>query len=419
MISPLFRRLALVALCLVVVSAGLAHSAEVSADDEPGGHWRGVQLANTIAQATGIAISPLLGVSAVGAWQYFHQPADQRGELPWFAQVWFWAPALIIVLLLVAKDPVLGFVPIIKKPLDALDVVENTASAIVGSAVVIPLVLAAFSFWDPGASASVVQVPALQQAGFVGSSTGLSGWVAYALVAAVFGLGFFVVWLASHAINVLILLSPFGPLDMLLRGVKGVLLIVVIGSSLINPYLGAFVSLLLLFLATRIAGWSFRLMVFGCVFAFDGLTLRHRSIGPIESPHWAFSTDALEDTPVRSYGQIEKGEHGALVFRYRPWLVFPTRTRPLPEGRYFLGRGVLCPSLLVSRESGDRTVQVLRFPPRYRNHDEPLAASLGVADVRDLGTLRGLRAAVGWLKEMLAGEEESVLQVGQAGGGGG
>ena len=97
MTSPLYRRLALVALCLVVLSAGLAHSAEVSADDEPGGHWTGVQLANAITQATGIAISLLLGVSSVGAWQYFHQPADQRGELPWFAQVWFWAPALIIV----------------------------------------------------------------------------------------------------------------------------------------------------------------------------------------------------------------------------------------------------------------------------------------------------------------------------------
>ena len=57
-------------------------------------------MAQTISTITGVAISPLLGMGAVGAWQYFkwqQAPESSRGQLPWYANPLFWIPALLVV----------------------------------------------------------------------------------------------------------------------------------------------------------------------------------------------------------------------------------------------------------------------------------------------------------------------------------
>src|ERR1043166_1987563 len=59
----------------------------------------GVEVAQAISTITGVAISPLMGVSGVGAWKYYHTPPAQRTKLPWYAQPWFWGPAILVVLL--------------------------------------------------------------------------------------------------------------------------------------------------------------------------------------------------------------------------------------------------------------------------------------------------------------------------------
>src|SRR5512135_2330037 len=67
----------------------------------------GTELAHAISEITGVAISPLLGVSAVGAWKYLHaQTPQERDRLPWFAQPWFWIPALLLVTACFLKDTV-------------------------------------------------------------------------------------------------------------------------------------------------------------------------------------------------------------------------------------------------------------------------------------------------------------------------
>ena len=45
-------------------------------------HWAGVELAEAVSQSTGIAISPLLGVSSIGAWTWFRSSEAQRAGLP-------------------------------------------------------------------------------------------------------------------------------------------------------------------------------------------------------------------------------------------------------------------------------------------------------------------------------------------------
>jgi hypothetical protein len=58
----------------------------------------GVQMAQTLSTITGVAISPLLGVSAVGCYQYCQaRTAEQKTKLPWFASPWFWGPAFLLL----------------------------------------------------------------------------------------------------------------------------------------------------------------------------------------------------------------------------------------------------------------------------------------------------------------------------------
>ena len=65
----------------------------------------GVQIAQTLSMVTGVAISPLLGVSAIGwyQWQNASTP-EEKAKLPWFANPLFWGPGLLLVLACFLKD---------------------------------------------------------------------------------------------------------------------------------------------------------------------------------------------------------------------------------------------------------------------------------------------------------------------------
>src|SRR4051794_24897627 len=65
----------------------------------------GLELAALVTQVTGIAISPLLGVSAIGAYRYFQAGTPQeKAALPWFAHPGFWFFGLLLVGAVAAKD---------------------------------------------------------------------------------------------------------------------------------------------------------------------------------------------------------------------------------------------------------------------------------------------------------------------------
>src|SRR5262245_61014807 len=80
---------------------------------------RGSEAAKAITTITGVAISPLLGVGAVGAWDWWKCPSEKRSQLSWYAKPVFWLPALLLAIVVAAKD-VVGTVmpPGVKKPLD-------------------------------------------------------------------------------------------------------------------------------------------------------------------------------------------------------------------------------------------------------------------------------------------------------------
>jgi hypothetical protein len=352
----------------------------------------GVEAAQTLSLITGVAISPLLGVGAVGCYEYIKNaqlPEAQRRSLHWYAQPWFWIPALLLVGLVMLKDVVGPGVPTaLKKPMDVAETIENKISGLVAAGAFVPLI----TQFVPSAAADMAQ---LSSQGFASLDlAGVMNIMLTPLAIAVFA----IVWLASHAINILILLSPFATVDALLKSFRVFLLSLVVGTHAYNPYLGAAFSLVLIVISYFIAGWSFRLMVLGNVFIWDYLTFRRVRFTPSANGNWMFTGTKIEKTPIRTYGRLYTEENGRLRFEYRPWLFLSRRTVILPEGVYAVGRGLFYPEIL--REEGvENTRSLFILPPRYNTHEAEVARAYGV-DVRDTGLLKGFKALWCWLKRL-------------------
>ncbi|MBP6507160.1 MAG: hypothetical protein KA257_06310 [Opitutaceae bacterium] len=356
----------------------------------------GAAVAASITTVTGMAISPLLGAGAYGAYQWASAKDETaRAALPWYAQWTFFAPALLLVGACAAKDS-LGAVlpPGWKKPLDVLETVENKATGLVAAGAIVPFTM------DSLSKMIVANAPA--DTGHALSTGGLAmlhfgtidlSWLLNILTVP-FGIAMFaLVWMASHAINVLILLSPWGAIDAALKGARTALLGVLTLTATMNPWMGAALSIVLLIVAYFVAGWAFRLTTFGSIFCWDFFTLRRArfKLKPVENK--LFAGGNLPEVPVRTYGRLRKTETG-MEFVYRPWLVMPERTAVVANNALHVGKGLFFSSVLTE---GGETYFLL--PPRYRGHEEALVQVYGLRGVK----AAGLRKAWSVLRELFGG----------------
>ena len=212
---------------------------------------------------------------------------------------------------------------------------------------------------------------------------------------------FLVVWLTCHAINVLIALCPFGVIDTLLKLFKAALLSSLILSYVVSPYLGAAVSLLIIFVAALLAPSAFRLTVFGALFAADTITpWRARRLATPTAAH-VFVVRRIANVPSRTYGRITRAPDGTIHFGFRPWLVFSHRTIKLPAGTLALSKGVYFPSLLHSYKSSGTFTRMFVFLPRYRSYERAIADHFEITDIRDSPVIKGFKAAKAWLAETI------------------
>lgn len=393
-IAPMKRYASLLLLVAMLASlvapfAFAAAAAPAAADKSPSAPF-----ATAISTVTGIAISPLLGTAGYGAYQYVTAKDDAaRAALPWYAQIKFWVPAILIVGVCAAKDALGAAVPPgWKKPLDVLETVENKTSGLVAAGAVVPFAMDTFTkmFFDGSATA----------AGPLFGAHGLAAmdltWLANVLTVP-FGIAVFaVVWLASHTINVLILLSPWGAIDAALKTGRTALLGLVTLSATIDPKIGAVLSLVVIVISFLIAGWAFRLTVFGSVFCWDFLTGRKRRFKPEANANKMFSASAFPKIPMRSYGRLVKREDGTLEFAYKRWPWMPTRTVPVPASANTLavGEGLFF-SDIVTADSRS----MFSLPPRYRGHETTVVAAYALDGIKPAG----LRKAWSVLREMLGG----------------
>ncbi len=353
----------------------------------------GLVAAEKLTQITGIAISPLAGVGGVGAYKYWKAKPEERPSLSWYAQPWFFLPALLVVGACVAKDAAGPVVPTsLKKPLDLIELFENKASGIIATGAVVPMALEIFEAVKPSGP---------------GASLGLAGahfaaidlsWLGDLVMVPLALLVYGVVWLFSHTINVLILVSPFTTVDTALKSLRGAVLGSVVGLPAISDKAGAVWAGFIVLVSLLVAPWAFRTSVFGSVFAWDIVSRRKHWWTPKKDHVWAFSACKLGKAPHRAFGRVSRNGEGGLTFTWRPWLVFAPRTEVLPAANYVIGKGLIHSEIL--RVDGDDAPDVFNLPPRCNGHEEAVASALSLKEVRPVG----FRAFWAALKSLVAGE---------------
>ena len=362
--------------------------------DHVGRATRGEVLNQAFVALTGEAVNPLFGVTAMGIYNYAKAPDHLREHLPIYDQPIIWGPLLAIILLMLFNSTICEAVPFLKVPLNALGDIVNKAGAVA----VLPLVVKMFA--DAVAQPAAEQLAGLSNTLFPVAHAGgggametawLSlGWVAGALV------GFVVyasIWLTFNVVDVLILVCPFPGIDALLKSLRLAIIGVLAGTYHLSPTLSLVLAIVLTLVCLPLAGWSFRLSVFGLIFSTDILFLRKGVAdgGRVR----AFAGDGLaarHGVPMRSWGWLERDRSAGLVFSYRPWLVLPRRSVVLGDTeRFACGRGLLNPFLVAD---ADPDTPWLRLPPRYRGREAEIVGVFGLRRAVDCGVSGALRS---WL----------------------
>jgi len=361
----------------------------------------GVALSESLSEITGIAISPLLGVSASGAWKYFHTPDNLRDSLPWYCAPMFWGAALFFLGLFSLKTILPN---VLSKPLDILDTFEDKISAAVVAVGVVPNLV----------SQTVEAFPASPQLAHITNSDIVLASIHfdYRIIFLPLGIAaFLVVWMTSHAINLLIVLSPFAVIDLGLKLLKMFLMAVVLVSYLIHPILGAAVSLSFIAVATYLAPRVFRFSFFVSLLSFDLITpWRAKKTTTPKKAHAFISLKSL-GAPKHTYGRIQKDEDGSLLFTYRPRLILKTKKIKIEGSKFVIRKGVLHPALLRGTEHDGVFDRILILPPRYRKSEHLVAEHLPFTDVVDNSSIKGIKAVKSWFKDMISEESNKVGDV--------
>jgi hypothetical protein len=348
----------------------------------------GARIATEIATLTGVSISPLLGMSVLGAARWLRAPPDARPALPWWQQPEFWGIGLAVLAALFLGDKV----PVLRHLVKHLKVAESKLSGLLAAPVLAGLVsdVVGVALDDLLArGAAIVAPPAHAASGGVAASAASGAGEALAFVAALAVAA--AVWLLGHAVDVLVLVSPFAPLDWALRTARLAVVGAILAAARTHPAVGVVLAAIVVLVALAVAGWSFRLMVLGSVFSWDFLL--GRSHAPSAGGVRAFSGAALPGVRRRTYGRVARVE-GRLEFAWRPWLLLRRRRVPI-DVRVAIAEGLVSP--VVTRE-GAGALTVARLPPRYRGRAEEIARALGDLPLREPGIVRGARDALAWLR---------------------
>src|SRR5215831_4161398 len=343
-------------LSVVLIGVVMFASAQTGETDESTEALKsGESVTKALGTVTSTAISPLVGVSVMGAWQYFRTPEPQRARLPFFDKPYFWVPTLVLLGLIFVKDTSGGFAPLIKKPLDAVEVLFVNHAALV--LVAFPFVLnqvsriMGFTSWRE-LFAGVVNGPVVYAATPTNFATHSAVSAATAALYAIVGLIITcIVWLVGQAFDVMILISPFPLLDMLLKIVRFTIFALLALTALISPKLGLVLSLVIVVVSLRLFGWALRMSFFGSMFAWsllriltsaERVTLERGSRVP------AFSA-GIQNLPQRTYGYLSLGDEGNLLFCYRRLLLGPKKTISIGASETFaVGQAVLFPTIITS-----------------------------------------------------------------------
>ncbi|HXY06605.1 MAG TPA: hypothetical protein VEI52_02030 [Terriglobales bacterium] len=373
----------------------------------------GEKVSTALAAITSTAISPLVGVCVLGMWQYYHTPPEQRDQLPLIQKPKFWIPIMVLLVLIFIKDTVGGFAPLIKKPLDAVEVllVNHAALVLIAFPVVLEQVARVMGVQSlRGIFGYLLSQPTVYAATAQTSGVHHALSVATAALYTVVGLIVtFVVWLVGHSLDVLAMISPFPFLDFWLKIIRNTIFAVLAVTAVISPHLGLVLCLTVIVFSFLVFGWALRTAVFGTVFAWELLQVLLFDVQSKPKPGEsvpAFST-RVRKVPRRTYGRLYAGPDGSLLFGYRRLLVGPEKKVTVGKASSFeVGQGVFFPSVIEPIESAGKHRVVFRLLPTHRGAEESVRSCLELAQVRDVRFTRGLRSFWAFVTE--GGGESSV-----------
>jgi len=357
-------------------------------------------VAENISQATGLAISPFFVMGAMGTYKYWSASEFERSSLEWYCHPAVWGTVWTLILLCALKVCISSVVPGATKPLDAVErATKQVAGPIAGLTVAGTSVLKASAiFATTEQSGQMVICASLIPADF------LPGWF---LLLTVCFFGFGVVWLLFNAIDTLIFLCPFGAVEFVSKIVKLGLLLVIVAAAWLSPILALLLCAVLILIAAKIAGWAFRITVFGIVITTDYLFpwIARKKVEP-SNPH-AFVEYRQLRVPSRTYGRLTyaDGEH---TFTYRPFLILAQKRVTLPTVDRCIFRGILMPS--ASDGTPIKGSVRITFPPRYRGKEDLLARELMINEIRDCAIIRGWKAFKNWTSESFGIKPNAVAE---------
>jgi hypothetical protein len=370
---------------------------------------RGQRVARAVATVTGTAISPLFGVCVLGAYTYARTPQPNRAALPFYCAPVFWIPLAILVTLVMLKDTVGSAAPLLKKPLDAIEILVVNKAAFLFA--VLPVV------WHEAAAISSLRPPGgLLPEGFLAfvptvyaAAPGVtpSGGAIPIALAAITGAGVaFAVWLTGHALDILALLSPIPLLDVLFKASRVAIFLTVGVLGVLNSRAALVVSLVIIGICLVCFWWAFRLAVFGAVFAWDILRscLPGRRRDPsLDGEVLGFTAYPIGGLRKRSFGALRIAADGSLEFTHRPvGIGFRSAVRLQNPGNYEVGKGFIFPCLLAPGKAGKNYRFQFRLLPRYAGYEEEIRDLLHLRGVRDLRVPSEFQTAWNWLHGTVA-----------------
>jgi len=296
-------------------------------------------LATSLCALTGKAVSPLLTSGVLGAYKYLKTPDEAKHLMPWYCKPWFWVTCLVLFALVFFPSVLSDFFhvppffaaffellnkkiglllvsPIILDSAATL-VKQLTAAEPVASIVDKCHVFACCGIPWEGLSwlpQSFLASP-IAPKWFFG---GVYGAILFAAIVPLLAFAFFAVWLLNYAFDVLMLLSPFGWLDLLLKITRGIFLFLLLIIGVFSPQLIYFILLPLILFSMLLFGWSIRRAIMALIF------FRYLIFGSSNSLSQkgvlAFSRN-IRGIKKNSVGRLIK-RNGELVFSYRRFFLF-------------------------------------------------------------------------------------------------
>lgn len=358
-------------------------------------------IATAAAQVTGLAVSPLLVLVAIGLGDFLELGAFDAapGTLPLHANPWLLGPCALVLLLLGLKKFAAPAIPLpARKLLDAAEYFEAKLSALLAAGVLLPAIASSVAAATAG-SADPAPAPAAAMLGFHGGTL-LSAAAVVCLFACV--------WVMFHMVEALTVLSPFAVVDAVLVTARLLVLAAIGLALLISPYLACALCLPIIVVACLVAGWCVRLDLFVLSVAGDLLLRRDGARDAGTGRLRAFLASRAHGAPIRTMGHLEPAP-GGMAFTYRPFFVMPSRRIAIASERTLLVRGLLWSTL----RDGRAHRAIAAIPPRYQAHHAEVARRYA-AEPRDGVLRRGLRGIREVFAAITAPDEGPAGSEGQA-----